>query len=338
VEILVARKLSRIALPLAMPKIFEVLPGMEVPVGSISPSFAKLWADTDVSEQKAMQLNLVVHLGFATTPADAIEQFGVAIRLAQRYPCRVVFLCPVMEDTKQVELRAKIYGECFTGKSKGDTRCIEIVALSYPLSAKAYLMDQVSICLSTDLPIYYWAHRFTSSQRLSAYVYLLTRSKRVMFDSAIVSPDALTFAWPNISAVRDLAYTRTLPLRQNIGQFISRYAPPLIIGGLQAVTIHHRAEFAAEATCLLGWIKKGLARSGANVDQGIAFTVTPVDCPGCFSMEFVYGDSNEFFHWSADLTKNSAEFAGDLGTGKSTQTVGAHFLAPELALAEAMFF
>ncbi len=318
--------------------IFEALPGMEVPVGGISRAFAKLWADTEVSEQKAMQLNLVVHLGLATTPEDAVEQFRVAVRLAQRYPCRVVVLCPVTEDTKQVEMRAKIYGECFRGKSKGDTRCIEVVALSYPMSAKDYLESQVSICLSTDLPLYYWAHRFTSSQRMSQYQYLLTRSQRVMFDSAIVSPDAFSYSWPNLSAVRDLAYTRTLPLRQNIGQFISRYAPALIIDGLKEVSVRHRKELGAEASRLLGWVKKGLVRSGANVDKGIAFTVTPVEKAGCFTIEFTYTDPAKKLLWAADLTKDNAEFMGDLGTGKSTQTVSAHFLAPEMALAEAMFF
>lgn len=321
-----------------MPQIFAALPGMEVPVGGISRGFAKLWADTAAEEQKAMQLNLVLHLGLATTPDDALEQFRVSVRLAQRYPCRVVVLCPLQEDNGKVELRAKIYGECFMGKSKDDTRCIEVVALSYPPAAKNYLQDQVSVCLSTDLPLYYWAHRFTSSKRLSNYVYLLTRSQRVMFDSAIVSPDALTFAWPKISAVRDLAYSRTLPLRQNIGQFLSRYAPALIIGGLRQVTLRHRAVLAAEASCLLGWVKKGLVRSGANVEQGIAFAVTPVDCPGCFSLEFGYGDSGKFFRWSADLTRDHAEFTGDLGTGKSVQTVGARLLIPEMALSEAMFF
>lgn len=321
-----------------MPEIFEALPGMEVPVGGIVRGFAKLWADTAAEEQKAMQLNLVLHLGLATTPEDAVEQFRVAVRLAQRYPCRVVVLCPIKEDTGKVELRAKIYGECFMGKSKDDTRCIEVVALSYPPTATDYLQDQVSVCLSTDLPLYYWAHRFTSSKRLSKYVYLLTRSQRVMFDSAIVSPDALTFAWPKISAVRDLAYSRTLPLRQNIAQFLSRYAPALIIGGLQKVTFHHRPQLAAEASCLLGWVKKGLVRCGARVEQGIVFSVTPENCPGCFSLEFVYADSGKYFRWSADLTKDHAEFAGDLGAGRTTQTVGARFLIPEMALSEAMFF
>lgn len=321
-----------------MPKLFEALPGLEVPVGGISRSFAKLWADTEVSEQKAMQLNLVLHLGFGTTPDDAVGQFRVAVRLAQRYPCRVVVLCPVTGATSQVDLRAKIYGECFRGKSKDDTRCIEVVALSYPLSAKNYLQDQVSVCLSTDLPLYYWVHRFASSQRIGTYQYLLTRSQRVMFDSGIVSDDALDYAWPNRSAVRDLAYTRTLPLRQNIGQFVSRYAPALIIDGLRQVTIRHRAQLAAEANCLLGWVKKGLVRSGAEIERDIRFTVTPVDCAGCFSIEFGYANPAKIFRWSADLTRDHAEFTGDLGTGHSTQAVGAHFLSPEMALAEAMFF
>jgi hypothetical protein len=159
-----------------------------------------------------------------------------------------------------------------------------------------------------------------------------------MFDSAIVSADALTFAWPKISAVRDLAYSRTLPLRQNIGQFLSRYAPPLIIGGLQKVTIRHRVQLGAEASCLLGWVKKGLVRSGATLDAGIAFSVTGVDCPGCFSLEFTYADPKKTFLWAADLSQNQAEFTGDLGTGRSTQTVGAHLLNPEETLSEAMFF
>jgi len=325
-------------MPTETDSIFGALPGIEVPAGGISAGFAKLWHDTAAEEQKAMQLNLVLHFGLDTTPADALEQFDVARRLAQRYPSRVVILCPLRDDTGKMEIRAKIYGECFVGKAKDDTRCIEIVALSYPPAAKAYLQDQVSVCLTPDLPLYYWAHRFTSSKRLASYVYLLTRSQRVMFDSAIVSGDALTFAWPKISVVRDLAYSRTLPLRQNIGQFLSRYAPPLIVAGLQQVVIRHRANLGAEASCLLGWVKKGLVRSGADVDQGVGFTVTPVDCAGCFSLEFAYAAAGKTFLWSADLTKNEAEFTGDLGTGRTTQTVGAHLLGPEQTLGEAMFF
>ena len=321
-----------------MPACFNALPGREVPVGAITRGFDRLWADTNVSEQKAMQLNLVLHLGVATPPADAVEQFAVAQRLAQRYPCRVVILCPTEETDGPLKFRAKIYGECFFGKSKDDTRCVEFVALSYPPAAKAYLQDQVSICLSTDLPLYYWAYRFVSSKRLSDYHYLLTRAQRVMFDSAIVSPDALDFAWPNIAAVRDLAYTRTLPLRQNLGQYLSRYAPAAIMSGLKQVLICHHATLSAEANCLLSWVKKGLGRSGSKGADGLVFTVRPLVGAGCFSMEFTYASSEKIFRWTADLDANCSEFIGDLGAGRSTQVIGAHLLAPELALSEAMFF
>jgi glucose-6-phosphate dehydrogenase assembly protein OpcA len=319
-----------------MSELFAALPGQEVPVGGITAGFARLWANTKAQDQMATQLNLVLHLGLATTPADAVEQFQVAGRFARRYPCRVVVLCPLHEDHGPVELRAKIYGECFLGKSKDDTRCVEFVALSYPPAAHVFLQNEVSVCLSTDLPLYYWAHRFTSSRRLSAYRYLLTRAQRVLFDSAIVARDALSFPWPNQAAVRDLAYTRTRPLRQNLGQFLSRYAPGLITEGLTAVTLRHRAEFHAEADCLLGWLRKGLDRCGA-VPDAIAYAVTAEKCPGCLSVEFAYAGTKKSFRWVADLAKNHSVFTGDLGTGRSTLTAGARLLEPEAALAEAMF-
>ena len=320
-----------------MPVLFDALPGQEVPVGGIAEGFKKLWADSPAKDSRAVQLNLVLHLGRNSSPPDAQEQFEITLRFAQRYPCRVVVLCPDFDEQAPPEMRAKIYGECFLGKSKNDTRCVEFVLLHYTMAVRQHLENEVSVCLSTDMPLYYWAHRFSAVKRLEDYDYLLTRSQRIMFDSAVVPPDTFTHPWPNLGAVRDLAYTRTLPLRQNLGQFLSRYAPALITAGLTRVTLRHRAQFGAEAGCLLGWLKKGLARSGADVTT-IAFMVTPVDCPGCLSIEFIYADAGKSFRWTADLSKDLAEFSGDLGTGRTTLATGAHFRAPDLALSEAMFF
>lgn len=79
-------------------------------------------------------------------------------------------------------------------------------------------------------------------------------------------------------------------------------------------------------------------RAGAEVDAGTGFTVAPLDGPGSFSIEFTYAGGKKAFRWSADLTKDHAGFTGDLGTGRTTLEAGAHFLAPEAALSEAMFF
>ena len=151
-----------------MPELFDALPGQEVPVGGIAAGFRKLWADTPAEESRAVQLNLVLHLGRNSSAEDALAQFKHTLAFAHRYPCRVVVLCPDYEEKAPAEMRAKIYGECFLGKSKSDKRCVEYVMLSYPRVARPFLESQVSICLSTDLPLYYWAHRFSASGRLAA--------------------------------------------------------------------------------------------------------------------------------------------------------------------------
>lgn len=320
-----------------MNPVFDSLPGISAPVGDIAGAFERLWSDTPAEEMRAMQLNLVLHFGSSATPDDANEQFRTTVRFSQRYPCRVIVLCPDFDPAAPAEIRAKIYGECSTGKSKDDTRCCEFVILHYTLAAREHLEDQVSVCLSTDLPLYYWAHRFASPKRIADYAHLLTRSARIIFDSAAAPPEAFTYPWPRIAAVRDLAYTRTLPLRQNLGQFLSRYDPVRIIAGLVKVVVRHSKRYPAEATCLRGWVGKGLARSGAEKDS-IEMEVSGRDCPGCFAIDFEYGDSRKYFHWRADLDANEAKFEGDLGAGRSTLTLGAHLLTPEMALSEAMFF
>ena len=198
---------------------------------------------------------------------ELLAQFQTTLRFAQRYPARVVVLCPEFDEQAPAEIRAKIYGECFLGKSKNDMRCVEFVILHYTMGVRDYLESQVSVCLSTDMPLYYWAHRFSSAKRLADYAYLLTRSQRILFDSALVGAEAFSYPWPNLSAVRDLAYTRTLPLRQNLGQFLSRYTPAQINTGLQRVTIRHRREYGAEANCLLGWVRKGLEAGFTVLDH-----------------------------------------------------------------------
>ena len=320
-----------------MTEVFMALPGIEVPVGRISEGFVQLWEDSPAKESRAVQLNLVLHLGSNTTPADADVQFQTTLRFARRYPCRVVVLCPDFEESSPPLIRAKIYGECFFGKSQSDTRCVEFVLLHYNMAARSDLENQVSVCLSTDMPLYYWAHRFTMVRRMADYHYLLTRSKRILFDGAVVPPETFTFPWPNQSAVRNLAYTRTLPLRQNLGQFLSRYNPALIIGGLQSVILRHLDPVKAEASSLLGWIKKGLVRSGADLSP-IDFQLTTESATDSFDLQFTYADPKKNFHWRADLTKKEAIFDGDLGTGRTTLTVSAQLLIPELMLAEAMFF
>lgn len=328
-----------------MPAVFNALPGIEVPVGAISKSLAKMWSETaanggpapEAESGKATQINLVLHLGFGTTESDAREQFQTAVRFSRRYPCRVVVLCPLPLKDTSTEMRAKIYGECHLGKSKGDTRCCEFVLLSYPQAARKFLESQVSVCLSTDLPLYYWAHRFSSSAKLNDYQYLLSGSKRVIFDTSVVEAEASSFPWPKPDVVRDLVYARLLPLRQTIGQFLSGYAPAALVKDLRVVRIGYAAELAAEGRVLLGWTKERLSACGASPEVDYRSEALTSCNARTFELHFEYADKRRF-DWRGDLTQGSAQFEAELGSGRVTLPAAVSLLSPEAALSEAMFF
>ncbi len=327
-----------------MPAIFDALPGLEVPVGSISKSLSKMWADTAASggaapavgDAKATQVNFVLHLGLNTTSADAVVQFQTAVGFSHRHPSRVVVLCPLSDDDGGTEMRAKVYGECFLGKTKGDTRCCEFVILSYPRSARQFLEDQVSICLSTDLPLYYWAHRFSTSSRLADYRYLLTRAKRVILDSAIAPADALTYVWPRPENFRDLVYARLLPVRQSLGQFLSRYPMDTLCAGLAQVELAHGAGLAAEARVLLAWLRDRIGQCGEN-RASFSLSQPAGGAASALSLSFAY-DSGKAFDWRGDVVTGAAFFSADLGSGRTELHAAVSLLSPENALSEAMFF
>jgi len=327
-----------------MPAIFNALPGLEVPVGDISKGLAKMWGETaagggaapGAEDATATQVNFVLHLGLQTTAADALVQFDTAERFSQRYPSRVVVLCPQQEDNGEVEIRAKVYGQCYLGKSKSDKRCVEFVMLSYPRAARPFLESQVSTCLSTDLPLFYLAHRFSASVRLADYRYLLTRAKRVLIDSAIAPADAMTYPWPRPESLRDLVYARLLPVRQSLGQFLSRYPMAVLCEGLQSVTVTHAAPLAAEGRVLLAWLRDRVGRCGGNQAQATLQGLPP-DAERSLAVKFGYAGKKSFA-WRGDLAKGAALFEADFGTGRTRLPAPVSLLAPESALSEAMFF
>jgi len=329
-----------------MEPIFEALPGLEVPVDGIGRSLARMWAEEaaggrpapEAEDAKATQVNFVLHLGFNTDAADAARQFATVLRFAQRYPCRVVGLCPRDSDAGGPPLRAKVYGECFLGRTRADKRCVEFVMLSYDRRARAQLEDQVSICLSTDLPLYYWAHRFADSGRLADYRFLLGQAKRVILDSTGSPADAMRYPWPNPAAIRDLAYCRLLSVRQSVGQFLAAYAPAALTEGLSGVEVRHGPAWRAEGGVLAKWVGERLAACGWAAGAGEVEVRERLAAGLDLSLRFRYAQELKAFSWSGDLAAGQALFRADFGLGRTELTSGVALLAPEVALSEAMFF
>jgi Glucose-6-phosphate dehydrogenase subunit len=327
-----------------MSTIFDALPGQDTPVGSISKNLARMWATEENAarpgeESKATQVNFVLHLGIHTTSEDAVLQFQTAVKFSQRYPCRVVVLCPIREENVQGgEIRAKIYGECHPGKTRGDLRCCEFVLLSYPLAARQFLENQVSTCLSTDLPLYYWAHNFTSSANLSAYQYLLSKAKRVLVDGPILADDApSSIPWPRPENVRDLVQARLLPVRQSIGQFLSGFRPAQLTTGVSGVEVRHGLKRGAEAQVLAAWAQPRLLACGAADKLPFSIGLDDTSPPDSITLQFWY-NNGQAFRFFADFLAGSAEFTANFGEAKSELVTAIHLLPPEAALAEAMFF
>ncbi len=329
-----------------MSAVFDALPGIEVPVGEINARLDALWTTSaaegrpslTAEDAKATQVNFVLHFGFRTTPEDATRQFQTVVRFAQRYPSRIVVLCPLADETKaHPEMRAKIYGECFLGRSRSDKRCVEFVLLSYPVGTRQFLEDQVSICLSADLPLYYWAHRFSASSRLADYRYLLGRAKRVLIDSAVAPEDALTYAWPRPESLRDLACARILPVRQSIGQFLASYSPDMLATGLRRVVVSHGPGLPAEAAALGRWLQERVTACGATPETPV--TCTEVDgLKSGLTASFDYGEPRKYFRWHGDFSTHEALFEAQLGASTTRLPAAVSILAPENALSEAMFF
>jgi glucose-6-phosphate dehydrogenase assembly protein OpcA len=327
-----------------MPGIFDALPGIETPVGSISGGLAQMWEGTASEGKpspanenaKAIQVNFVLLLGFKTDAADAVRKFEIAVRFSRRHPSRVVVLCPVPDESGANEMCAKVYGECTIGKTKDDMRCCEFVMLSYPRNARVHLENQVSICLSTDLPLYFWAHGFVDAAKLADYHYLMTTAKRVIIDSASAPAGVANFQWPRPENLRDLAFARLLPIRQSIGQFLSRYPADVLSAGLKSITLRHGAGVPAEARVLLAWARERLEECGA---KGVAERMEQsAELPAeGFDLAFAFADKR-FFRWTADVAAAHASFDADFGGGRTKMQVSAAFLPPEAALSEAMFF
>ena len=198
----------------------------------------------------------------ADDTGDGSVQFDAAVRFTQRYPARIVVLCPRAEGGADLAMRAKIYSECFIGRSQREMSCIEAVILTYPQENRQFLEDQVSIIIEADLPIYYWVHRMSQVHKIGSYQWLLRNSSRCLIDSAISTPDARTYPWPRPDGFRDLVHARLLPVRQSVGQFLSAYEPRTIVRGLREVRVAGGVGFDAEARVLLDWVWTRLKRAG----------------------------------------------------------------------------
>lgn len=328
--------------------IFAELPGLEIPVADISSTLSHIWevpaSDSSVtpSEFRASQMNLIIHFGLGTVKEEALEIFETALRFAQRYPSRIIVLCPEDLSREETLLTSKLFSECYIGKSGRDRSCCEAIVLAYPAEGKNFLEDQVSILLETDLPTYYWQHRFQAARRVKDYRFFLNIARRIVYDSRREAPEVREIEWPKPEIVRDLACANLLPVRQAVGQFLSGFPAEVLAKGMEGVRVCRSKAAEAEAVCLLDWVRSCLCECAAAA--GLSNWEPRFECcesgqPEGYSLEihFEYND-DRFFRWIAHRETRIAEIDADLGRGRIHLPTALKLLKPEGVLAEALFF
>ena len=243
-----------------MSTLLQSLPGLEMPVSEVAPFLKKLWIGekTDSEEPglyRASQMNLVLHLGLDTPAEEAKDVFKTALDFGQRYPCRIIILCPETSETQEELMRAKVYTQCFIGESGREKSCSEALLLGYQPGDHGFLENQVSIWLESDLPFYHWFHRVPAVRITDQYLPFTRRSRRVLIDSALGEAEEISkIEWPGGVVMRDLAEARVLPLRQTIGQFLSGYSPRTLVDGLEEILLEAPEGLLAEQKHLQQWV------------------------------------------------------------------------------------
>jgi hypothetical protein len=327
-----------------MSELINALPGLELPVGEVTNRLASMWDAEFASSQlesRASQMNVVLHFGLDVTAAEARERFDALIRFAQRYPSRIIVLCPTRVDLDGA-MESKLFSQCYIGDTNREMCCCEALMLRYKSEDFGYLANQVSIWLEGDLPTYHWFSGVPGRRIESYFDNLLAGVRRYIYDSSVEAEDLSKLNWPDPSRVVDLARARLLPARQAIGQYMSGYAIESICNGLQAVHVRHCKSMSGEGRGLLEWVKSclsGCDGCDACVVGRVEFTVSELDpsAPCALYLEFVY-DDERYLKCRKFKEGSRGEIRASLGKGEETIAARVKPLTAEQALAEAFFF
>ncbi|MFP4673684.1 MAG: glucose-6-phosphate dehydrogenase assembly protein OpcA [Opitutales bacterium] len=364
-----------------MANLIDALPGVGMPVGEVLDRIATMWAGGESgspSEFRASQMNVVLHFGFPVSAEDARARFNALLRFAQRYPSRIIVLCPKSPGGGEA-MDAKLFSQCYIGESHREMCCCEALLLSFNPDDCGHLANQVSVWLEPDLPVYHWFSQVPPKRIRAYFNNLLPGVRRTIYDSSVEGGTLDDLEWPEPDRVRDLAQARLLPVRQALGQFLSAYPPGQLVEGLREVTVRHEQGLTGEGMRLLEWVRGSLeacarnaktaafetvfgreelpeaaaATSGAPLQQtksgtkGSARQAQPANLKRKESGEASVAKALEmdweyedgrYFHWQKFKCGEVGEIRAHLGAAEEVIPTRTKALPPEQELAEALFF
>jgi hypothetical protein len=317
--------------------LLDKLPGILMPVSDVPDALRELWksdpdSGTGPTKFRAVQTNLILHFGLDTSETEAQGILGRALEFAQRYPCRLICLCPSRKDDAHL-MRGKLFSQCYLSGGARHPVCCEALMLGYSPEESKFLEHQVSIWLESDLPTYHWFHRVPAHRIRESYMPFLKMVRRVTFDSSLEGHAYEEISWPCPRGARDLAEARLLHVRQSLGQFLSSYSVEMLTQGLHSITINHASGLAGEAGSLARWAKKCLVLAGTAE----TLTTEIFEKADGFCMEWAFeGSSNLLMELNNELC--AGRIRADFGPGPVDYPLHMKKVSSQLTLAEALFF
>ncbi len=330
-----------------MNPLIDILPGLPIAVPDVCDALEKMWdpdgeAPSSLQESHATQVNLVLHFGLATTPKEAGQCFDIAVKFAQRYPCRIIVLCPQQTRDENELMKAKLFSQCYIGPTFREMCCCEAVIVGYNPRESSFLENQVSLWIENDLPIYHWLHRVPPEAIDRNYRPFLRRCTRIVYDYSIDGENYRSVRWPSNVRVRDLSLARTLMPRQALGQFFSATSPDLLVDGLRHVATRYDLGYRGEAGNLSCWQEYCIdlcRKLAGKTDPAPQFLVEPLEVtsPNTLEIEWSFA-GGKFFHWTMRERSGTGEIAVNFGDGRRILPIQVSLLPPDRALSEALFF
>lgn len=327
--------------------IFEAMPGTQMPVADVMNSILLMSRGQSIGGKetenlfRASQMNLILHFGFCATVEKAQQEFNTALKFAQKYPCRVIVMCPEEAPADSNHpLKAKLFSECYLGKEFRSTCCCEVLTLGYTPSQTDFLENQVSIWLEGDLPTHYWLTGVDIDSIQTKYFKFINNTcRKLIYDSAIDNKDIDKLHWKNAIQLRDLSFARTLPYRQSIGQYLSGFSPVILATNLKSIEITYQPELEAETQQLAAWLDKCIRNCSENNSKAemLLKSEKANNCEHCLKIEINY-NNNKYFHWNYCNMKKMGTIKSNLGSDEVEFSIKLNTSREEEALADSIFY
>jgi len=331
-----------------MEQLLDRLPGVSMSVRELTKLASEMWM-TDMNSDKdgsgdfrASQMNLILHFGLKTTGDELETRFNEAIEFAQIYPCKIIVLCPLIGADEDAPLKGKLFSQCYLGSKFRDVCCCEALMLSYPLDTSTLLDHQVSLWLDSDLPVYHWLHRVPRSRIEKHYLPFLKRCSRVIYDRDIEEDAYDSIDWPVPHRVRDLSYARTLPIRQNLGQFFSSFEPKRLVEGLTTIKVGCCAHYGGEARQLSRWLRNAIEGcvkqvKGAQLPLFEIVALTE-ESESTLEVNWAFSDPEKYLNWTFNAHARMGNISCNFGGEAVSQSMHIESLTGAKSLSEALFF